>query len=158
MTRMPTAHLICGPIGSGKTAFARRLEVEIGALRFTHDEWMVILYGQDPPHSQFPDYFQRVTLLINSTWPRCLELGLDVILDLNLWKRSQRDEVRRMVAARAGTSALYWLGCQKEVAWKRVKGRNGNSTDLYIAPETFESLWPQIEPLGQDEDHIVISS
>jgi gluconate kinase len=63
-----------------------------------------------------------------------------------------------MVAARGGTSALYWLGCQKEVAWERVKGRNGNSTDLYIAPETFESLWPQIEPPGQDEDHIVISS
>ncbi|MGD0224333.1 MAG: AAA family ATPase [Terriglobia bacterium] len=154
---MPTAHLICGPLGSGKTTFARRLESEISALRFTHDEWMVILCGQDPPLGQFPDYFQRVTTLINSIWPRSLELGLDVILDLNFWRRSQRDEVRRMVAARGGTSTLYWLGSRKEVAWERVKNRNGNSTDLCITPETFESLWPQIEPLGLDEEHVVIS-
>ena len=154
---MPTAHLICGPLGSGKTTFARRLEAEISALRFTHDEWMVVLYGQDPPLGRFSDYFQRVTLLINSIWPRCLESGLDVILDLNFWRRDQRDEVRGMVAAHDGTSTLYWLGCQKEIAWDRVKRRNANSTDLYIAPETFESLWPQIEPLGPDEDHVVIS-
>ena len=83
---------------------------------------------------------------------------MDVILDLNFWRRNQRDEVRRTAAARRGTSTLYWLGCRKEVAWERVKRRNANSTDLHIAPETFESLWPQIEPLGPDEDHVVISS
>jgi len=60
---MPTDHLICGPLGSGKTTFSRRLEGEIGAIRFTHDEWMVLLYGQDPLLGQFPDYFRRVTTL-----------------------------------------------------------------------------------------------
>lgn len=119
---------------------------------------MVLLYGQDPSLDRFPEYFRRVTMLIDSIWPRCLELGLDVILDLNFWRRSQRDEVRRMVAARGGVSSLYLLGCRKEVAWERVKRRNAGSTALYIAPGTFESLWPQFEPLGSDEEHVIIAS
>ena len=82
---------------------------------------------------------------------------MDVILDLNFWRRSQRDEVRRMVAARGGTFILYALGCPKEFAWERIKSRNGRSARLQIAPETFQTLWPQFEPLGPDEDHIVIS-
>jgi len=155
---MPIAHMICGPLGSGKTTFARRLESERGALRFTHDEWMALLYGQDPPREQFPEYLRRVTVLIDSIWPRCLELGLEVILDLNFWEHARRDEVRRMVQARGGTAALYWLDCPKEVAWQRVLRRNANPTDLYIAPQTFESLWPRVEPPGADEDHIEIST
>lgn len=31
----PTAHLIIGFIGAGKTTFARKLEKEIGVVRFT---------------------------------------------------------------------------------------------------------------------------
>ena len=37
----PLAHIIIGFIGSGKTTFARRLERETGAIRFTKDKWMV---------------------------------------------------------------------------------------------------------------------
>lgn len=45
-TNKPIAHLICGFIGSGKTTFARKLEKETGAARFTKDEWMVRLFGK----------------------------------------------------------------------------------------------------------------
>lgn len=36
----PTAHLIIGFIGSGKTTFSKKLEKETGALRFTKDEYL----------------------------------------------------------------------------------------------------------------------
>jgi predicted kinase len=48
---MATAHLIHGYLGAGKTTFARRLEEELPAIRFSHDEWMTNLYGDDPPIS-----------------------------------------------------------------------------------------------------------
>jgi predicted kinase len=48
---MPAAHLIHGFLGAGKTTFARELERNIPAIRFSHDEWMVRLYGIDPPIS-----------------------------------------------------------------------------------------------------------
>jgi predicted kinase len=53
---MPTAHLIHGYVGAGKTTFARRLEQELPAIRFSHDEWMTRLYGDDPPVDQFPEF------------------------------------------------------------------------------------------------------
>jgi predicted kinase len=40
---MPTAHLIHGFLGVGKTTLARQLEQKIPAIRFSHDEWMTRL-------------------------------------------------------------------------------------------------------------------
>lgn len=37
----PTLHLIHGYLGAGKTTFARKLEIDTKALRFTLDEWIV---------------------------------------------------------------------------------------------------------------------
>ena len=78
---MPTAHLIHGYLGAGKTTFARRLERNIPAIRFSHDEWMVRFYGNDPPIEHFADYCRRVYEQMEEIWPRCLELGLNVVLD-----------------------------------------------------------------------------
>src|SRR3990167_4812165 len=44
-TKKPTAYIICGFIGAGKTTFARKLESETGAIRITKDEWMVRVFG-----------------------------------------------------------------------------------------------------------------
>jgi predicted kinase len=96
---MATAHLIHGYLGAGKTTFARRLEKDLPAVRFTHDEWMARLYGDDPPVDEFPAVYGRVSEQIDKLWPRCLELGLDVVLDLNFWSRRQRDETRAAALA-----------------------------------------------------------
>jgi hypothetical protein len=40
------------------------------ALRFTHDEWMVRLYGNDPPADVFPDYARRVFSPMEEVWTR----------------------------------------------------------------------------------------
>ena len=36
--KKPVAHIVIGFIGSGKTTFARKLEKETGAVRFTKDQ------------------------------------------------------------------------------------------------------------------------
>ena len=148
---MATVHMICGPLGSGKTAFARRLERELPALRFTHDEWMTVLFGKDPPPDRFPDHFQRVSALINSFWPKCVDLGWDVILDLNFWKRRERNEARSVAATHGAAAILYWLDCPKPLAWERIQKRNSEPGALLIAPATFETLWPQFESPAPEE-------
>jgi len=150
---MPTAHLIHGFLGAGKTTLARHLEQSLPAIRFTHDEWMVRLYGADPPAELFPEYFRRVSDQISSVWPRCLELGLDVVLDLNFWTRQQRDEVRARAAELGATSRLYRLACPDDVAWRRIEERNANlEGSLHLSRATFEALRFRFEPLDANED------
>jgi predicted kinase len=150
-----TVHLIHGFLGSGKTTFARQLEASLPAIRFTHDEWMARLYGEDPPVELFAEYFRRVSEQIASVWPRCVELGLDVVLDLNFWSRWQRDETRALVASLGANSRLYRLVCSDDEAWRRIESRNRDSRgELVIARNTFDLLKGRFEPLDADEARI----
>lgn len=151
---MATAYMTYGFLGAGKTSLARQLEQDLPAIRFTHDEWMAILFGRDPPEAQFAECFARVDRLLDTVWPRCLGLGLDVVLDLNFWSRSRRDAVRALVAATGGRARLYHVPVDPEAAWERIERRNRDPVaSLHIARNTFEVLRGRIEPLGDDEPH-----
>ncbi len=141
MDPKPKAFLLHGFIGAGKTTFAKRLEEQEKALRFTHDEWMNRLYGEDPPAERFPDYARRVFAVMETTWTRCLDLGTSVILDFGFWTRTERERTRAIVAEHGGEAVLYRLNCTDDMAWERVSTRNRSLTgSLFIAPNTFQVL------------------
>jgi predicted kinase len=155
----PTAFLLHGFLGTGKTTLARRLETEEQALRFTHDEWMRSLYGIDPPEAQFADYALRVSRLMENTWLRCLALGTNVVLDFGFWARSERDHVCALVAAAGAKTGLYQLSCPDEVAWERIEKRNRRGEDnLFIAANTYRVLKARFEPLEPDEARIALET
>lgn len=154
---MPTAHLIHGFLGVGKTTLARRLAETVPAIRFSHDEWMARLYGNDPPVEHFPEFYRRVSEQLEQIWPRCLELGVDVVLDFGFWTRRERDAFRAKVAAVGALARLYQVTCYEEEAWRRIEERNADlQGSLYIARNTFEILRRRFEPLGSDEECIEI--
>jgi predicted kinase len=152
---MATAHLIHGFLGVGKTTLARRLEQKIPAIRFSHDEWMTRLCGDDPPVGSFPEFCRRVSKLLEQVWPSCLELGVDVVLDFGLWTRHDRDAFRAKIAAIGAEARLYRVTCSEEEAWRRIEKRNTDLRgSLYIARNTFEILKLRFEPLSSDEERI----
>lgn len=156
--RMATVHMIHGYLGAGKTTFARDLERRLPALRLTHDEWMLRLYGEDPPPGQFQAFFDRVSGRIEAVWTRASALGLDVVLDLGFWSRSQRDDARSAAAALGAEARLYRLACPDEQAWARIRRRNARLTDsLLITRTTFTVLRDRFEPLEDDEARIEVS-
>jgi len=73
----PLAHIIIGFIGSGKTTFAKKLEEETGAIRFTKDEWMVRVFGNTPPKDTFEEYDTAMASLATDMALKCncSELG-----------------------------------------------------------------------------------
>jgi predicted kinase len=159
MTHQPVAHLLHGFLDSGKTTYAKQLEQKHGAMRFTHDEWMSALYGDDPPEAQFQDYAIRVSRLMEITWTRLLDLGLDIVLDCGFWSRSERERVAYLIRQHGGIPTLYHLRCPETVAWKRIEERNGSlGGSLYISRNTFDVLKARFEPLGQDEPCVQVET
>ena len=55
---------------------------------------MTRLYGDDPPVQHFQEFCRRVLEQLDEVWPRCLELGVDVVLDFGYWRRRERDALR----------------------------------------------------------------
>lgn len=132
---MATAHLLFGFLGSGKTTLAKRLELEHGAVRFTPDEWMARLFGDDPPEESFQEKASAILQLLEPVWTRCLSLKVDVVLDYGFWTRKERDEVRAVVQQLGASACLYWLRCPDEEARRRIALRNkADHRSLYIAP------------------------
>jgi predicted kinase len=158
MRFMPTAHLIHGYLGAGKTTFARHLERDIPAIRFSHDEWMTRLYGDNPPVEHFADFYRRIYELTEEVWCRCLELGLDVVLDFGFWNRQERDDTRAKISTLGAQLRLYRLSCSEDEAWQRIVRRNADlQGSLVIDRNAFEGFKERFEPLDPDEARIEIA-
>ena len=156
---MATAHLVHGYLGAGKTTLAKRLEAELNAVRYSPDEWMVTLYGADPPVEYFDEYVERVYAIANDHWPRVLRAGLDVVLDFGFWTRAWRDAARQRAEEVGGKTRLYYVRCSESVARARCKARNLEAQgSLFIAENTFDVLKQRFEVLAPDEAYELIDT
>jgi predicted kinase len=152
---MPTAYLICGYIGVGKTTLAKELEKEIPAIRFTQDEWMSEIYGNYPAEETFDACYLKINRLINTVWPRCLALGVNVVLDLNFWTRASRDETIKIITNLNADYKLYYLRCDNDLAWTRIAARNqllGNG--IFVSQHIYDTSRHRFEELNSDENFI----
>ena len=156
---MPTVHLIHGYLGAGKTTFAKKLAEQINGVRFNPDEWMVRLYGEDPPAGQFAERLDRVFALLDDQWMSVVRCGVDVVLDYGFWTRLARDTARGQAAAAGANSRLYALQCPEAAARERCRQRNRNlNGSLFIADNTFDVLKGGFEALQPDEPHLLINT
>ena len=158
MLAEPTAHLLCGRIGSGKTTFARKLAQESAAIRFTHDEWMVKLYGPNQPEDDYRECFVRVESLIWEMAEAALRAGTDVILDFGFWSRDSRDIARDRVEAAGAVARFYSLTCPRSVAMDRTLTRSVNppADSLWIDRAAYEKLDALFEPMQDDEEFVLV--
>lgn len=157
---MQHVHLLHGLPGTGKTTYARRLERKLKAVRFTHDEWMYALYGNNPPAGQFSDYAERIWGLIWEHASRIVAVDRDVIIDGGFWMRASRDAARARVRAFGATPLLYDLRCPQAQADARVLSRSSRASDgvLLINQWALHHFRQSYEPLGDDEERITVDA
>jgi predicted kinase len=157
--KTPTVHLLHGFLGAGKTTFARQLERQLPAVRYTPDEWLSRLFGDDPPADQFQRHLDAVFELMAAHWRMVIRCGADVVLDYGFWSRASRDAARRSAAALGCNTRLYALHCSEPTARRRCRERNHNlAGSLLITDPTFDALKARFEPLALDEPHTRIDT
>jgi predicted kinase len=153
---MPTVYLLCGPIGSGKTTHAHRLERELPALRISLDEWIVTLFGAELPSSMtFAGWSDRAERCSRMSWSLCRQAlagGLDVVLDCGFIERAQRDAARDLAKAAGAQTRLHLVRSPTATRRARVERRNLERDETFaivVTADMFDSLpW---EPPGEDE-------
>jgi predicted kinase len=155
----PLAHIIIGFIGSGKTTFARKLEKETGAIRFTKDEWMVRLFGNTPPKDKFEEYDNKMASLATDMALKCLKAGISVIIDEGFWVKEQRDEIREKVKNVGAIPKLYYLEVSFEIMKARTLKRSENPPvdSFNIDEESFNQYWKYFQPPDKDEEYTLIN-
>jgi predicted kinase len=156
--KKPVAHIVIGFIGSGKTTFARKLEKETGAVRFTKDEWMVRLFGNTPPKDKFEEYDNKMASLATDMAVKCLKLGIDVIIDEGFWIKEQRDEIREKVNNVGAIPKMCYLNVPLEIMKARTLRRTEKPPmdSFTIDEESFNHYWKFFQPPNKDEEFALI--
>lgn len=146
-------HLVHGPQGAGKSAYARKLAADLPAVRFSIDEWMSNLFVPDmvPPLDMgwLDERMARCEAMIWEMAVAVLRNGGHVVLDLGFQRPQQRAEARRR-AALLGLEPLYHLpDGPRESRWALVRRTtifpgedcgNGDTTFTDIDPPTAQEM------------------
>ncbi len=153
-----TIHLVLGPVGAGKSTFVRQLCREHRAVRLLLDEWMAVLFRPDRPETGVMEwYVARTERCIEQIWRvalGALEVGVDVVLEIGLIRRFERDSFFARVDASALDLTVYLLDAPREIRRARVEQRNrerGDTFAMEVPPEIFELCSDLWEPVTDDE-------
>ncbi len=153
----PVANIIIGFIGAGKTTFAKKLEKETGAIRFTKDEWMVRVFGNILT-DKHEDYDTKMASLATDIALKCLQAGVDVIIDEGFWNKEHRDAISEKVRSAGGIPKLYYLEVPFEIMKARTLKRSENPPpdSFKLDENSFHLYWKRFRAPGDDEEFTLI--
>jgi len=152
-----TIHMVCGPVGAGKTTYGRVLARERRACLFVIDEWMATLFMMDAPAPIALDWamprVDRCEAQIWATIRALAEVGVDAVVELGFFTRDQRDRFRATAAAAGLAVQVHSLGTPREVRRERVRARNRGSETLTVQVDDSMFEWAEgyYQALGDDE-------
>jgi predicted kinase len=111
--------IVCGLPGSGKTTHAKYLEANLGAVRFSPDEWMEALAL---------DIWDEVTRAKVEAFQwklgqQLLALGQTIIIEWGTWGKSERDMLRIGARALGAAVELHYLSAPVDVLFERIQKR-----------------------------------
>jgi len=163
-------HLVCGPIGAGKTTYAHEIAAKYNAVRFSEDEWLSKLFVPDAPEGLLSEPMQVVGAWANEKYQRCreqiwlisqqlLNQNVNIVLDGAAANKEQRDAIRKKAVDHNVDFQLHYVTSDPKTREKRVFERNKEQGDTYsleVTPDMFAHTESYFEPpQGEELDGII---
>ncbi|MGK4001517.1 ATP-binding protein [Sorangium sp. So ce1036] len=155
---MARLHLIIGPVGAGKSTFAHQLVREHAAVHLNLDEWMATLFSPDRPDSGVISwYVERTGRCIEQIWKvatRTMDAGTDVVLEIGLIQRRDRERFYRRMAGAGHDLTIHVLDASRDLRRERVEQRNrakGATFSMVVPPDIFDMASDLWEPPDEAE-------
>lgn len=150
---MAKVYFVCGFIGSGKTSYSKKFAEQVGAFRFTIDEWILPLFGEHLTRQELDQYSDNLLELFKRSALDMLKLNVSVILDFGFWQKSNRDDLRTWADQNAVELQLIYLDTSFEECCKRALARNsGEDNNNYtFTQKILSELWKKFEAPQEDE-------
>lgn len=155
---MARLHIIEGPVGAGKTTFARQLSRRHGTPALVLDDWMVTLFRPDRPDEDlWRWYAERKERCIEQIWTTAsglLDTGNDAIVELGLVHRDDRLSIYRRAEAEPYDYTVYVLDVPVAERRERVRTRNvekGPTFSMEVPDAVFDMASEMWEPFDSAE-------
>jgi len=142
-SEVPTLTLIGGLPAAGKTTTARLLANETGAVVLCPDEWMAALEIDLKDSKQREEINKELVRMAK----KYLKMDTDVILELSLWKKSERDKLRNQARKIGARVELLFLNPNTDELNRRLVERNKDPSKAIgvVSPEEIADWSNQIE-------------
>jgi len=145
---------MCGPAGSGKSTYARRLE-RAGMVRLSFD---VELWRRGVSAAPVPaELKDEVEAVLRSRLLDLVAQGCDVVLDFSFWSRRMRDDYRRLLAPTGVVPETVYLATDRATVLTRVRARQGEGAhDVVLTEELATRYFDHFEPPTPDEGPLTV--
>jgi len=157
----PVAYLLAGLTGSGKTTFAKNLEVS-GVTRLSVDEEVFARHGRhgiDYPEHEYPARERPVVEHVRHRLAELIRAGHDVVLDYGLWTHSERDDHKRLVERAGGRWRLLYFPVDRHELLRRLTERShrDDANALTVTTHMLDEFTARFQPPSNEGEEIIQS-
>ncbi|WP_457206058.1 AAA family ATPase [Nocardioides sp. P5_C9_2] len=145
---------MCGPSGSGKSAYAKRLESD-GMVRLSFDAEMWRRGISTVPLP--PDVREEIETGLRTRLLELVGAGTDVVLDFSFWSRRMRDDYRALLEPTGVVPETVYLATDRETVLSRMRARRGSHSDDFVLDDDLVAQYfDHFEPPTPDEGPLTV--
>lgn len=155
---LPTLHLLCGKIASGKSTLAKELAKTPDTVIISGDAWLAHLYPDNI--KSVADYVRYASNLRGAIGPHVtdlLRIGVSVVLDFPANTVGNRKWMRSIIDRVKSKHVLHFLDVSDDDCLTRLRARNESGAHAFVVADTeFELITSYFVEPQQEEDFNII--
>lgn len=133
---MPTLHLLCGKIASGKSTLAKTLATEHAAMVLSEDHWLATLYpGEIRSIADYIRCAQRIRGVLGPLVINVLQSGTNVVLDFPANTLANREWLLGLAQVAKVRHCLHYLELDDATCRARLHARNAQGEHDFAATD-----------------------